>query len=84
MQLSGMDMDQRLGWLWINCRETYETAKEGLRINYYGTKHVTETLLPLLQASADGRIVNVSSHFGQLRVSSLLITTSMCRSMKKI
>jgi (+)-neomenthol dehydrogenase len=47
MQLSGMDMDQRLGWLWINCRDTYETAKEGLRINYYGTKHVTETLLPL-------------------------------------
>ncbi|KAK3144154.1 hypothetical protein QOZ80_4AG0309410 [Eleusine coracana subsp. coracana] len=67
-EFTGMDMDQRFGWLWHNCRETYETAKEGLRINYYGTKNVTEALLPLLQASADGRIVNVSSHFGQLRL----------------
>ncbi|ONM15504.1 hypothetical protein Zm00014a_043770 [Zea mays] len=67
-KLSGMDMDQRLGWLWENCRETYDDAKTGLRTNYYGTKQVIETLLPLLQASSDGRIVNVSSHFGQLRL----------------
>ncbi|KAF8704012.1 hypothetical protein HU200_031496 [Digitaria exilis] len=68
--LSGMDMDQRLGWLWVNSRETYDTAKKGLRTNYYGTKQVIEAFLPLLQASSDGRIVNVSSHFGQLRVRS--------------
>ncbi|TVU15089.1 hypothetical protein EJB05_38591, partial [Eragrostis curvula] len=67
----GMDMDQRLGWLWDNCRETYDTAKEGLRTNYYGTKHVIESMLPLLQASSDGRIVNVSSHFGQLRANAV-------------
>ncbi|KAF8702812.1 hypothetical protein HU200_032644 [Digitaria exilis] len=65
--LSAMDMDQRLGWLWVNSRETYGTAKKGLRTNYYGTKQVIEAFLPLLQASSDGRIVNVSSHFGQLR-----------------
>jgi (+)-neomenthol dehydrogenase len=66
-----MDMDQRLGWLWQNCRETYDDAKTGLRTNYYGTKQVIQALLPLLQASSDGRIVNVSSHFGQLRVSNI-------------
>ncbi|CAO2043126.1 unnamed protein product [Urochloa humidicola] len=67
-KLSGMDMDQRLGWLWENSRETYDTAKKGLATNYYGTKQVIETFLPLLQASSEGRIVNVSSHFGQLRL----------------
>ncbi|KAL6903754.1 hypothetical protein ACP4OV_004567 [Aristida adscensionis] len=66
-ELSGMDADKRLGWLWENCRETYETAKAGLLTNYYGTKHVIKGLLTLLQASSDGRIVNVSSDFGQLR-----------------
>ncbi|KAG2573566.1 hypothetical protein PVAP13_7KG263200 [Panicum virgatum] len=63
----GMDRDERLEWMWGNCRETYDAAKEGLQTNYYGTKHVTEALLPLLQASSDGRIVNVSSDFGLLR-----------------
>ncbi|PUZ48173.1 hypothetical protein GQ55_7G224500 [Panicum hallii var. hallii] len=67
-KLSGMDMDQRLGWLWENSRETYDTAKKGLQTNYYGTKQVIEACLPLLKASSDGRIVNVSSHFGQLRL----------------
>ncbi|KAJ1272002.1 hypothetical protein BS78_06G169700 [Paspalum vaginatum] len=67
-KLSGMDRDQRLGWLWENCRETYDTAEKGLRTNYYGTKQVTQALLPLLQASHDGRIVNVSSDFSQLRL----------------
>ena len=69
-QLSDMDMDQRLGWLWENSRETYDTARKGLQTNYYGTKQVIEACLPLLKASSDGRIVNVSSHFGQLRVRS--------------
>lgn len=67
-----MDRDQRLEWLWRNSRETYEAAKKGLQTNYYGTKHVIETLLPLVQASPDGRIVNVSSDFGLLRVTYLI------------
>ena len=56
--------------MWRNTRETYDAAKKGLQTNYYGTKHVIEALLPLLQASSDGRIVNVSSDFGLLRVTS--------------
>jgi (+)-neomenthol dehydrogenase len=72
-KFTGMNMNQRLEWLFTNCRETHEAAREGLRTNYYGTKHVIEALLPLLQASADGRIVNVSSDYGQLRVRSLVI-----------
>ncbi|XP_062226255.1 (+)-neomenthol dehydrogenase-like [Phragmites australis] len=67
-KFSGMDARRRLEWMWENCRETYDTAKEGLQTNYYGTKHVTEALLPLLQASSDGRIVNVSSGWGLLRL----------------
>ncbi|CAN6249480.1 unnamed protein product [Urochloa humidicola] len=66
-ELSGMDRDQRLEWLWRNSRETYDAAKKALQTNYYGTRHVIEALLPLLQASSDGRIVNVSSDFGLLR-----------------
>ncbi|XP_062214233.1 short-chain dehydrogenase/reductase 2b-like isoform X4 [Phragmites australis] len=65
---SGMDMTQRLEWVLKRCRETYDAGKECLRTNYYGTKQVIEALLPLLQASDDGRIVNVSSEFGQLRL----------------
>lgn len=41
--------------------------RKGLQTNYYGTKHVTGALLPLLLSSSDGRIVNVSSGFGLLR-----------------
>ncbi|CAL5069059.1 unnamed protein product [Urochloa decumbens] len=66
-QFSGMDWQQRIDWMHENSRETYSTAKEGVQTNYYGTKHVTEALLPLLQSSSDGRIVNVSSFFGLLR-----------------
>ncbi|CAN6240264.1 unnamed protein product, partial [Urochloa humidicola] len=62
-----MDWQQRIRWMYENSRETYRTAKEGLQTNYYGTKHVTEALLPLLQSSSDGRIVNVSSDLGLLR-----------------
>lgn len=62
-----MDTEKRLEWLWGNSRETYDAAVEGLQTNYYGTKHVIEALLPLLKASSDGRIVNVSSDFGLLR-----------------
>ncbi|CAM0903638.1 unnamed protein product [Alopecurus aequalis] len=63
---NGMDAEQRMIWLWTTCRETYETAKQGVQTNYYGMKRVTEALLPLLQSSSDGRIVNVSSDFGLL------------------
>jgi len=66
-QFDGMDWHQRIGWMYKNSRQTYSTAKEGLQTNYYGTKHVTEALLPLLQSSSDGRVVNVSSGFGLLR-----------------
>ncbi|WVZ95990.1 LOW QUALITY PROTEIN: hypothetical protein U9M48_041687 [Paspalum notatum var. saurae] len=41
----------------------YETVQwhglsTGLHTNYYGTKQVTQALVPLLQSSSDGRIVN--------------------------
>ncbi|XP_043693455.1 salutaridine reductase-like [Telopea speciosissima] len=52
-------------------RQTYETAEECLQANYYGTKKVTEALLPLLQLSDSPRIVNVSSSQGQLQNISL-------------
>jgi (+)-neomenthol dehydrogenase len=68
-QFDGMDAYERMNWMWNTCRETYEKAKQGVQTNYYGTKRVTETLLPLLQSSSDGRIINVSSNFGLLRVS---------------
>jgi (+)-neomenthol dehydrogenase len=64
---SAMDAAQRVEWMRQNCRQTYDTAKECLQTNYYGVKHVTEALLPLLQSSPDGRVVNVSSGFGLLR-----------------
>ncbi|KAK1684335.1 hypothetical protein QYE76_045183 [Lolium multiflorum] len=64
----GMDAHQRTVWMWSTCRETHEKAKQGVQTNYYGTKRVTEALLPLLQSSSDGRIVNVSSNFGLLRL----------------
>ncbi|CAL5069070.1 unnamed protein product [Urochloa decumbens] len=66
-KFSGMDRQQRLEWMFNAVRETYDSAREGVQINYYGTKHVIEALLPLLQASSDGRIVNVSSDAGLLR-----------------
>ncbi|KAK3141970.1 hypothetical protein QOZ80_4BG0340500 [Eleusine coracana subsp. coracana] len=67
-KFTGMDRDQRLEWFWRSVRETYAAAKEGLQTNYYGTKRVIEALLNLLLASSDGRIVNLSSDFGQLRL----------------
>ncbi|XP_043693459.1 salutaridine reductase-like isoform X2 [Telopea speciosissima] len=48
-------------------RQTYETGEECLQANYYGTKKVTEALLPLLQFSDSPRIVNVSSSAGKLQ-----------------
>ena len=68
-QVEGMDVNQRVEWMTENSKETYEEAKQCMRTNYYGAKIVTEALLPLLQLSSSGRIVNVSSGFGLLRVS---------------
>ncbi|KAJ0045420.1 hypothetical protein Pint_03828 [Pistacia integerrima] len=48
-------------------KQTYETAEGCLRTNYYGTKQVTEALIPLLLQSDSTRIVNVSSALGQLK-----------------
>ncbi|RCV34694.1 hypothetical protein SETIT_7G179200v2 [Setaria italica] len=67
-KISGMDKRRRLEWFANAVRETYDAAREAVQINYYGTKHVIEALLPLLQASSDGRIVNVSSEWGLLRL----------------
>lgn len=47
-------------------RTTYEKAEECFSTNYYGTKNVTEALLPLLKLSTSARIVNVSSLRGEL------------------
>ncbi|CAL5026284.1 unnamed protein product [Urochloa decumbens] len=65
--VEGMDVNQRVEWMRQNSKETYEEAKQCMRTNYYGAKIVTEALLPLLQLSSSGRIVNVSSGFGLLR-----------------
>ncbi|KAJ4979027.1 hypothetical protein NE237_009807 [Protea cynaroides] len=46
---------------------THETAEECIQVNYYGTKRVTEALLPILQLSHSPRIVNVSSTMGRLQ-----------------
>ncbi|KAF6149007.1 hypothetical protein GIB67_009626 [Kingdonia uniflora] len=46
--------------------QSYELAEECLKANYYGTKGVTEALLPFLKLSSSARIVNVSSKLGQL------------------
>ncbi|KAF8704020.1 hypothetical protein HU200_031504 [Digitaria exilis] len=66
-KVEGMDVNQRVEWMRENSKETYEEAKQCMRTNYYGAKIVTEALLPLLQLSSSGRIVNVSSGFGLLR-----------------
>ncbi|CAL5360040.1 unnamed protein product [Camellia sinensis] len=47
--------------------QSYEGSEACLRTNYYGAKHVTEELIPLLQLSNSTRIVNVSSTLGQLK-----------------
>ncbi|KAI7754744.1 hypothetical protein M8C21_020590, partial [Ambrosia artemisiifolia] len=46
--------------------QTYETAKDCIETNYYGTKHVTEALLPFLHLSASPRIVNISTGISKL------------------
>ncbi|KAK1314466.1 Salutaridine reductase [Acorus calamus] len=41
-------------------------AEDCLKTNFYGIKHVTEALLPLLHLSHSPRIVNISSLYGLL------------------
>ncbi|CAA7023015.1 unnamed protein product [Microthlaspi erraticum] len=47
--------------------ETYEIAEECIKINYYGAKRMCEAFIPLLQLSDSPRIINLSSHMGQLK-----------------
>ncbi|CAN6280860.1 unnamed protein product [Urochloa humidicola] len=64
-----VDAYERIDLLLKWClRETCDAGKECLRTNYHGTKQVIGALLPLLLASDDGRIVNVSSELGLLRL----------------
>ncbi|KAK0581455.1 hypothetical protein LWI29_013997 [Acer saccharum] len=48
-------------------KHTYESDELCLRTNYYGTKQVTQALIPFLLQSHSPRIVNVSSTLGQLK-----------------
>ncbi|KAE8810698.1 Short-chain dehydrogenase/reductase 2 [Hordeum vulgare] len=66
-KFDGLDFHQRVEWMLKNAREPIDSAKNSVQTNYYGTKRVTEALLPLLRSSPDGRIVNVSSSYGLLR-----------------
>ncbi|XP_042752684.1 salutaridine reductase [Lactuca sativa] len=47
--------------------QTYEGARKCLETNYYGAKHVTQALLPLLLKSTFPKIVNISSKLAQLQ-----------------
>lgn len=71
-QMVGKDQNEIAEWLKQRTTQSAEQAEECVRINYHGTKTVTEALLPLVQSSSSsssgGRIVNVTSSFGLLRV----------------
>ncbi|KAM2624874.1 hypothetical protein TB1_031812 [Malus domestica] len=55
-----------INWSEISMTPNYELAEECLKTNYYGSKSVTEALLPLLQLSDSPRIINVSSGAAKL------------------
>ncbi|XP_076939994.1 (+)-neomenthol dehydrogenase-like [Bidens hawaiensis] len=46
--------------------EPYEVGEKCVKTNYYATKMVTESLIPLLQLSKSPRIENLTSFFGDL------------------
>uniref|UniRef100_A0A0D9VIT2 Uncharacterized protein n=1 Tax=Leersia perrieri TaxID=77586 RepID=A0A0D9VIT2_9ORYZ len=48
-------------------QQNYEMAKECLEINFYGTKGVTDSLMPLLLLSNSGKVINLSSKISQLQ-----------------
>ncbi|KAK1438363.1 hypothetical protein QVD17_04171 [Tagetes erecta] len=56
--------DDNIGNLIGIFEEPYDLGERCLNINYYGTKRVTEALVPFLQLSKSPRIVNVSSNAG--------------------
>nr|POE61931.1 salutaridine reductase [Quercus suber] len=56
-------------------KQTYETAENCMRTNYYGIKQLSKALIPLLLLSNSARIVNVSSILGQLERASLVVRT---------
>ncbi|KAM3207591.1 hypothetical protein ACQJBY_062687 [Aegilops geniculata] len=66
-KFAGLDIKQRLEWMIKTVREPTDAAKKAVETNYYGTKHVTQALLPLLQSSSQGEIVCVSSDYGLLK-----------------
>ncbi|AQK53912.1 (+)-neomenthol dehydrogenase [Zea mays] len=68
LELAGMDLMQRIEAINRHSTEPYEQAEKCLNTNYHGIKAVTKALLPLLQSSSHGRIVNLSSYYGLLRV----------------
>nr|GEY97558.1 hypothetical protein [Tanacetum cinerariifolium] len=47
--------------------QPHHLGEECIKTNYYGTKRVTESFLPLLELSKSPRIVNVSSNYGELQ-----------------
>ncbi|KAJ9173574.1 hypothetical protein P3X46_016694 [Hevea brasiliensis] len=49
-------------------KQTYETAENCLKTNYYGIKQVSQALIPVLEQSKSARIINVSSTLGQLKL----------------
>ena len=49
-------------------KQTYETAENCMRTNYYGIEQLSKALIPLLLLSNSARTVNVSSILGQLEV----------------
>ncbi|KAL5668775.1 hypothetical protein ACJX0J_020996, partial [Zea mays] len=67
LELAGMDLMQRIEAINRHSTEPYEQAEKCLNTNYHGIKAVTKALLPLLQSSSHGRIVNLSSYYGLLR-----------------
>ena len=70
-----MNSQEKLERIRRHTTDPYDKAEECLRTNYHGTKIVTEALLPLLHLSSHGRIVNISSRFGLLRVINYLQET---------
>ncbi|XP_059443131.1 peroxisomal hydratase-dehydrogenase-epimerase-like [Corylus avellana] len=56
-----------IGSLETDYEQTYETASDCIRTNYYGMKQVSKELIPLLQLSNSARIINVSSSLGWLK-----------------
>ncbi|KAL8192253.1 hypothetical protein R6Q57_027920 [Mikania cordata] len=59
-------VDEKAHLLTNIIEEPYELGERCLKTNYYATKSVTETLIPLLQLSKSPRIVNITSLYGDL------------------